>query len=202
MLVIFKRNWFSPDGIRYRARDGLQEIPERFRDLLPKDAEVYEGGNLPSKSIQPKPGFGAKPIEEQITDLIPGASPVHVLEPNRQSALGPGEDNTPEGAERRARAAEAEAALQDRKGTSAEALDKKHAETQEAIDKGLGLAHAAEDVVTIATDPVQAAAEGLIDASPVDSPEPPKEEKKEAAPDKPSEETSKSPLPKPAPKKP
>ena len=30
MLVRFKRNWFGPNGVHYKTRDGLAEVPDEF----------------------------------------------------------------------------------------------------------------------------------------------------------------------------
>lgn len=80
MLVKLARNWFAPDGVRYRTRDGLAEIPEELRDKLPSDARIVsETGTLPSDGPKPIPGFGAKPVHEQTLDLIPGAAPTHQM---------------------------------------------------------------------------------------------------------------------------
>lgn len=80
MLVRLRRNWFGPDGIQYRATQGLAEISEEFRDDLPTDAVVVsDDGSLPSRGTPTIPGFGGKPQHEQVLDLIPGAAPTHMI---------------------------------------------------------------------------------------------------------------------------
>lgn len=91
MLVRFKRNWFGPDGVRYRTRDGLAEVPEGLRDQLPKDAEIIEDkafAELPQKSLSPQPGYGAVPEwEQKLADL--GAAPTHVITANAGEGQAP-----------------------------------------------------------------------------------------------------------------
>src|SRR5690348_11337711 len=85
-FVKFKRNWFGPDGKRYRANEGLHEIhDENILAVVPSDAEVYEGSGLPTLTLRPKPGFGAKPSNELIADLMPGGAPTKVLPQNRNT---------------------------------------------------------------------------------------------------------------------
>lgn len=80
MLVKLARNWFAPDGTRYRSRMGLVEIPEGMKDALPTDALIMSpGGTLPSPAPKPQPGFGAKPKHEQVLDQIPYAAPTHQI---------------------------------------------------------------------------------------------------------------------------
>lgn len=42
MKVLLKRNWYAPDGRRYRRdpNGGTTEIPDELKKQLPKDAEV------------------------------------------------------------------------------------------------------------------------------------------------------------------
>lgn len=78
MLVNFKRPFFSPSG--NLIPKGTQEYngPE---DQLPRDAVVVsKEGHLPVMSNTPKPGHGAKPVEEQILDMIPGAGLTHQID--------------------------------------------------------------------------------------------------------------------------
>ncbi len=45
MKVIFRRNWFSPNGHRVRKsehRDDWRWVDEQFRDKLPKTAKEYK----------------------------------------------------------------------------------------------------------------------------------------------------------------
>lgn len=39
--VMLARNWFGPDGQRYRQSPVGTVIPAEFRDLLPSDAEIF-----------------------------------------------------------------------------------------------------------------------------------------------------------------
>lgn len=54
MKVIFKRNWFGPDGRRYRMPrdrfDTPREVAEEYRNQLPSDCTIVEGeeDQLPS----------------------------------------------------------------------------------------------------------------------------------------------------------
>lgn len=78
MLVKFKRDFFGPDGVLYSK--GTQEYNGEV-DKLPSDALVVsESGTLPVHSNTPKAGFGAKPLEEQVLDLIPGAGETHLID--------------------------------------------------------------------------------------------------------------------------
>lgn len=82
MLVKLRRNWFAPNGIRYRTRDGLAEIPEDMEKLLPSDAVILsKKDTLPLKGELKQPGFGLKPEHEQVLDLIPYAGPSHIATP-------------------------------------------------------------------------------------------------------------------------
>lgn len=83
-LVNFKRDFFDRDGKYYTA--GTHEYNGPTEDkagnpLLPSDAVVVEGAALPfqQESPIPKPGFGAKPLEEQVLDMIPGAGDDHQI---------------------------------------------------------------------------------------------------------------------------
>ena len=40
MRVNFRRQWFGPDGVRYRTNDNPHELPDEFKDVLPSSAEV------------------------------------------------------------------------------------------------------------------------------------------------------------------
>ena len=74
MLVNFKRSFFSAGGVLYEQ--GTREYNEGGPETLPSSALIVsENGTLPVRSNSPKPGFGAKTLEEQALDLIPGASP-------------------------------------------------------------------------------------------------------------------------------
>lgn len=78
MLVKFKRPFFGPDANLYPA--ALVEVPSDWSDALPKDAVILSGdATLPSPSVKPKAGFGAKPENEQVLDNIPFAAPTHQI---------------------------------------------------------------------------------------------------------------------------
>lgn len=80
MLVKLRRNWFGPDGVQYRAGQGLAEIGDDLKDELPTDAVIVsEDGTLPSRGTPTIPGYGGKPQHEQVLDLIPGAAPTHLI---------------------------------------------------------------------------------------------------------------------------
>ena len=49
MKVNFKRDWSYPEG-RFRKRDNPNEVPDKFVNQLPSDAEVIE-----SPKANPKP---------------------------------------------------------------------------------------------------------------------------------------------------
>lgn len=89
MLVRFKRNWFGPNGVHYKTRDGLAEVPDEFKDKLPSDAEIVNQDLiLPSKGMEPIAGFGAIPEHEQkLADV--GAAPT------KQITRGAGEGQEP-----------------------------------------------------------------------------------------------------------
>lgn len=86
MLVKFKRDFFGADGVLYPK--GTREYNGDL-EKLPSDAVVVsESGSLPVHSNTPKAGFGAKPLEEQVLDLIPGAGETHQIEPAGGNAAG------------------------------------------------------------------------------------------------------------------
>lgn len=77
MLVSIKRDWFGPGGKIYTKGTIEYNGPE---DQLPSDAVVVsEDGSFPVRENTPKAGFGAKPLEEQVLDLIPGAGVTHTI---------------------------------------------------------------------------------------------------------------------------
>jgi len=51
MKVNFKRDWSYPEG-RFRKRDNPNEVPDKFVNQLPSDAEVIES---PKVKANPKP---------------------------------------------------------------------------------------------------------------------------------------------------
>jgi hypothetical protein len=80
-LIKLKRNWFDPSGQRRKARDGLHQIPDDWIGQVPSDATVFDdnGKPLPSAAPVPRPGHGAKPLEEQVLDQLPGGGPTHMI---------------------------------------------------------------------------------------------------------------------------
>lgn len=94
MLVQLKRNWFAPNGMLYETRNGLAEVPDDFKDVLPKDAIVISAkGGLPFDTGKPKlPGFGAKPAHELVLDEVMGAAPTHQI----TTAAGEGQQPAPD----------------------------------------------------------------------------------------------------------
>lgn len=156
-LVNFRRNWFGPNGVRYRRRDGLVQVPDDYIPLLPRDAEVFDdhGKALPSKSKEPLPGFGAKPLHEQNLDLIPGAAPVH-MERVASSGPSPAQPVLSEEEEEK-RAKEAEKASEELAGADPEAAEKQHKEESAAIQAGIDKVQELEKKQAEANDPVEAA---------------------------------------------
>lgn len=164
-IVRLKRNWFGPNGVRYRSRDGLIEIPDEHVALLPSDAEVYNGQGLPSKAPRPMPGFGAKPLHEQTLDLIPFAAPTHqqavvTSETVRPVTLSESEQKKHDEAAEKASDALAEA----RDG--GKSAEDKQKETQAAIQKGIDLATAAVKEQDKVLDPIATASAKTSGAAP------------------------------------
>lgn len=63
MQVVFKRNWFGPNGVRYRSRNGEQPVPDDLEDQLPSDAVVIGKPHV-AKPPEVKPHEGFKPSTE------------------------------------------------------------------------------------------------------------------------------------------
>lgn len=42
MKVNLAMDWFGPDAKRYRKANNPQELPDSFRELLPKSAKIVE----------------------------------------------------------------------------------------------------------------------------------------------------------------
>ncbi len=153
-LLKLKRNWFGPNGVRYKARDGLVEVPKEIADLAPSDAVRYDtDASLPTRSLEPLPGFGAKPLNELNMDLIPGAAPTKVMTSVGRNS--PADPNDPEEQERLKKAAAAEELL---RGTDTKAEEKKAADETAAIEAGIKVVEELQEKQAEANDPVQAAA--------------------------------------------
>lgn len=148
MLVSLKRDFFGPGGVLYKK--GTVEY-NGAEESLPSDAVIVsENGRLPVRSNTPKPGFGAKPLEEQVLDLISGAGVSHQID------VTPGKDAP--------RLTEAERKEQDEKAAKAEEAaaaerkkqtEKEDAELKADVAEGLKNAEKAAEAVTKATDPIQ-----------------------------------------------
>lgn len=159
-FIKLKKNWFGPEGVRYKARDGLIQVSEEIAAQAPTSAEIFDdnGKSLPSRSPVPRPGHGAKPIEEQRLDLIPGGAPTHLISQATGTAPAPGlldEDDLKAVEESRKK----RAALRTEQAKTTE-----HKEEQETINKMVDVAQAQEIADKQATDPV-AVASGQVPAS-------------------------------------
>jgi hypothetical protein len=155
MLVKLKRNWFGPDAKRYRVRENLHQVPDEWKDLVPSDAECFDdhGIALPSRAPVPRPGYGAKPIEEQILDVV-GSGTVKVTGTATTSAP----PMTPE--EKAEDDKKAEAAMEEFQKLRQEAEDaKENGDEQSRIDELLKKADEFAKEHKLANDPVAAAAE-------------------------------------------
>lgn len=40
MLVLLQRNWFGPNGRRFRRLSAGTEVPDEYKKILPKDAKI------------------------------------------------------------------------------------------------------------------------------------------------------------------
>lgn len=148
MLVSLKRDFFGPGGVFYGKGTVEYNGDEK---LLPSDAVIVsEGGRLPVRENTPKPGFGAKPLEEQVLDLIPGAGVSHQIDvsaPVKAPVL------TEE--QRKERQAENDKAAEAARVEAAKQTDKDNAELKSEVEEGLKNAEKAAEAVTKATDPIQ-----------------------------------------------
>ena len=149
MLVNFKRDFFGPGGVLYRK--GTREFNGEA-ELLPRDALVTsKEGHLPVQSNSPKAGHGAKPLEEQVLDLIPGASPTHQIDVSATSrAPALTED------ERKQREADADKAREE----SRKKLDTENKDLVAETEAGVKNAEKAAELVEEATDPLAAIMSG------------------------------------------
>ncbi len=156
MIVLLKNNWF--DGFKWYDKGRVEYNGPK--ELLPSDHVILsEDGTLPVASNSPKAGFGAKPIEEQIMDLV-GMGPTHQISFPSDS---PKENLTDEEIEEReAQALEnRKAAAQVRKDESDAAL----VALQQETETGIAAAQAAFELVQPTIDPLAAVQEtGPVDA--------------------------------------
>jgi hypothetical protein len=175
-FIKLKRNWFGPNGVRYKARNGLIQVSDEVAAAAPSDAEIFDdnGKSLPSPALKPLPGFGAKPLHEQVLDTVPGAAPLHQI----KTAYSGVTDQVPVS---EAKQASIDADTEERKKIAAEAAKTpEHQEAQKSIDEALEVTPILEENIEKATDPVATAAReneggGSETKSVVDTkPEPPK----------------------------
>lgn len=146
MLIKLQRGWFSPDGVLYQK--GVIEFNGDV-STLPSDALIVsEKGTFPVRENTPKAGFGAKPLEEQVLDLIPGAGKTHQLDLTSTSAPVLSE------AERKAK--EEELAKEKAADDKADAKDQEKAlaEQKAEVEAGLKNAEKAAEKVEQVTDPL------------------------------------------------
>lgn len=154
MLVNFKRDFFAADGTLYSK--GTREFNGPVEDkngnsLLPSTAQIVdENGHLPVQANTPKAGHGAKPLEEQVLDLIPGAGETHQIQQADGGGAAPvltaEERHDKETAAEKQRSEEREAA---KKGDDAEAK-----ELAKDVKTGVANAEKAAEQVKEMTDPL------------------------------------------------
>lgn len=147
MLVNFKRDFFGPGGVLYTK--GTREY-NADENLLPRDAVVVsKQGHLPVQENTPKAGHGAKPIEEQILDMIPSAGKTHQIEPaDGGHAPALTDDQKAE------RQKENDDAARKADEARAEEAKKADADLAKSVEKALPLAQKAADAVAKANDPL------------------------------------------------
>lgn len=145
MIVLLKSNWFDGAKLHLQGRIDYSGPKEE----LPATAVILsEDGTLPVASNSPKAGFGAKPMEEQIMDLV-GMGPTHQIIASSDENL-----TDEERAERDASALEdRKAAAQARRDASDVELEKLREETE----RGLAAANTAFAAIEPAIDPIAAA---------------------------------------------
>lgn len=167
-FIKLKRNWFGPDGTRYKARDGMIQVTEEVAAQAPTSAQIFDdnGKSLPSKAPVPRPGHGAKPIEEQRLDIIPGAAPTHQMATATSVAEPIELDEDDLKAVEEARAKRAALAKE-------QAKTPEHKEEQATIDKMIPVAQAQEVADKQANDPVAVAAGQVPAPTPAPAPKAP-----------------------------
>lgn len=82
MLVKLSNDWF--DGQTYHKKGVTFEYHGKEEDLPNGAVILSENGTLPVGANRPKAGHGAKPVEEQIMDMVGGTD-------NHQQSVGGGE---------------------------------------------------------------------------------------------------------------
>jgi hypothetical protein len=131
MIVKFRRNWFGPNGVQYKTSEGPNDVPDQYRDQLPSDAVVLTEKSIAFDTGKPKlPGFGAKPMHEQVLDEIPNAAPTHMITEAGTGQTGPTppRELTPEAEKNLSTAAKKARADQQRQVAEAEKHEKADAE--------------------------------------------------------------------------
>lgn len=150
MLIALKRDWFAPGGVLYKQGTVEYSGPE---EELPSDALIVsENGRLPVRENTPKAGFGAKPLEEQVLDLIPGAGVSHQMPVGAPSAPAPKLTE----AEREKAEADTETAHKAAEAEKAKQVEADNKVTKKEVAEGLVNAEEAAKLVTKATDPLEA----------------------------------------------
>lgn len=147
MLVKFKNDFFAPGGVLIEK--GVREYNGE-EDQLPSSAIIVDRqGRLPVMSNTPKPGHGAKPLEEQVLDLIPGAGVTHQIDttPAERTPALTEEQRKDKQTENDKLAADAakDKAKEDEKANATLAAD---------VKAGVAAAEAAAAKVEAATDPI------------------------------------------------
>jgi len=146
MLIKLKRSFFSADGVLYPK--GLVEYNGDPKQI-PSDAKIMsKDGTLPVRENTPKAGHGAKPLEEQVLDLIPGAGVTHQLDLTTTAAP------TLSDAEKKEKQEANDKAAAEADKDKAKAADKASAEDKKEVAEGLKNAEKAAEAVKEATDPL------------------------------------------------
>lgn len=145
-LIKLKRNWFGPNGVRYRAREGLHQISEEMAKQAPSDAVLFDDGGkpLPSLALEPVAGFGAKPMHEQLRDLVP-------------SPVAPAVEVELTEEEVKKRDAEAEKARAETAAKVAKEAEAAHDDDQAKVTESLIIAEKVRVDIEKVTDPIAAA---------------------------------------------
>ena len=148
MLIKLQNDWF--DGQNFHKKLVTTEY-NGPKELLPSSAVILsEDGTLPVGDNTPKPGFGAKPVEEQILDML-GAGPTHQIETSAGGAL-PSVRLTQEELDKRSD--EARQAADDAANSSNERREELVKKMQQETAEALPKAHEAAERVEKAIDPL------------------------------------------------
>lgn len=147
MLVQLKSDWFAPGGVYYTK--GTVEYNGDEDDLPSTAVVVSKTGTLPVKANTPKAGFGAKPLEEQVLDMIPNAGETHMV-----STPGGDDDIDLSDDEKAERQAEANATRGEERKEAAKDDAAEAKAAQKDVDKHVKQAEKAADTIAKATDPL------------------------------------------------